>query len=72
MSLRVGIRVFLKKCACEKDPSNMLLDFARVLKQAGLMKIRFHDLRQTLVGVVCLKQNVNVKDILSQSEGELG
>jgi integrase len=31
------------------DPSNLRLDFARVLERAGLPKIRFHDLRYPAV-----------------------
>jgi integrase len=34
------------------DPSNLRLDFSRVLRQAGLPKIRFHDLRHTAASLM--------------------
>jgi integrase len=39
--------IFSSKSGTPMDPSNLRLDFARVLRQAGLPKIRFHDLRHT-------------------------
>lgn len=38
--------IFPSKSGTPLDPSNLRLDFARVLQQAGLLKIRFHDLHQ--------------------------
>ena len=34
------------------DPSNLRLDFSRVLRLAGLPKIRFHDLRHTAASLM--------------------
>lgn len=39
--------VFPSKSGTPMDASNLRLDFARLLRLAGLPKIRFHDLRQT-------------------------
>jgi len=41
------------------DPSNLRLDFTRVLGRAGLPKIRFHDLRHTAASLM-LNHNVPV------------
>ena len=41
------------------EPSNMRLDFNRVLKEAGLPKIRFHDLRHTAASLM-LNHNIPV------------
>ncbi|MDD5466873.1 MAG: site-specific integrase [Anaerolineales bacterium] len=44
--------IFPSKSGTPLDPSNLRLDFARVLGRAGLPKIRFHDLRHTVASLI--------------------
>jgi integrase len=44
--------IFPSKSGTPMDPSNLRLDFVRVLMQAGLPKIRFHDLRHTAASLM--------------------
>jgi len=44
--------IFPSKSGTPMDPSNLRLDFTRVLRQAGLPKIRFHDLRHTAASLM--------------------
>lgn len=44
--------IFPSKSGTPLDPSNLRLDFARVLQRGGLPKIRFHDLRHTAASLM--------------------
>lgn len=44
--------IFPSKSGTPMDPSNLRLDFTHVLQQAGLPKIRFHDLRHTAASLM--------------------
>ena len=44
--------IFPSKSGTPMDASNLRLDFTRVLRQAGLPKIRFHDLRHTAASLM--------------------
>jgi integrase len=44
--------IFPSKVGTPRDPSNLRLDFKRVLEKAGLPKIRFHDLRHTAASLM--------------------
>ncbi|MBN1536200.1 MAG: site-specific integrase [Anaerolineales bacterium] len=44
--------VFTSKVGTPIDPSNLRLDFKKVLHQAGLPQIRFHDLRHTAASLM--------------------
>lgn len=44
--------VFTSKVGTPVDPSNLRLDFYRILHRAGLPKIRFHDLRHTAASLL--------------------
>jgi integrase len=44
--------IFPSKVGTPRDPSNLCLDFNRVLEKAGLPKIRFHDLRHTAASLM--------------------
>ena len=44
--------IFPSKSGMLLDASNLRLEFARVLQQAGLPKIRFHDLRHTAASLM--------------------
>jgi integrase len=44
--------IFPSKVGTPRDPSNLRLDFNRILEKAGLPKIRFHDLRHTAASLM--------------------
>jgi integrase len=44
--------IFPSKLGTPLDPSNLRLDFNRVLERAGVPKIRFHDLRHTCASLM--------------------
>jgi integrase len=51
--------IFATTIGTPMDPQNLMKDFNAVLKQAGLPKIRFHDLRHTAASLM-LNHNVPV------------
>lgn len=51
--------VFTSSRGTPLDPSNLRIDFNRILKMAGLPKIRIHDLRHTAASLL-LNHNVSV------------
>ena len=44
--------IFTSKVGTPGDPSNLRLDFNRIIAEAGLPKIRFHDLRHTAASLM--------------------
>ena len=44
--------IFPSKVGTPDDASNLRIDFLKVLKRAGLPKIRFHDLRNTAASLM--------------------
>src|SRR5574338_1115868 len=51
--------IFPNKVGNPLEPSNLRLDFNRLLEEAGLPKIRFHDLRHTAASLM-LNHNIPV------------
>jgi integrase len=44
--------IFTSKVGTPGDPSNLRIDFNRIIRKAGLPKIRFHDLRHTAASLM--------------------
>ena len=65
--------IFTSSVGTPGDPSNLRIDFRRVLQEAGLPKIRFHDLRHTAASLM-LNNGVPpivVSKILGHSKAQL-
>ena len=44
--------IFPSSLGTPMDPSNLRLDFSRVIERAGVPKVRFHDLRHTTASIM--------------------